>query len=124
MGGFQFRQHAGKVIAGIVVVAGAVGTLVGATEYFVNYKYHDVSLKQLDTARELKLAGVAETVQQMQRDMAVQRAEDAVMFYLKMEMEVRDSLNRHPEDRMLKNKLDAIIKKREAAERKLEGMRH
>lgn len=111
-----------KVIAGLLTLFAVVGGFFAIDSHYVTQAYFAVC----DTRTKEKLVDIQEDIDMkiagVQKEISIQRAQDEVFFWLKVEMELYKAHTDHPEDKLLQNKYLKAVQKRQEAEKKLKEL--
>ena len=99
-----------KAIAGTAVALGIIGGVWAADSHFVPRETH-----------RLEMAAMSKAIQSIVKSSQIQRTQDEVYFWLRMEMSYRERMAASPNDATLKQ-LQEAEDKRKDAERRLKEM--
>ena len=98
-----------------IVIAGSILGLIGGVwamdAHFLPREVHN-----------LEMAAMSKAIQSIVKNSQIQRLQDEVYFWLRLEMQSREQAAKTPEDIVLINKLKDIIYKRVDAEQRLKAL--
>jgi hypothetical protein len=97
-----------SVVGAFVVISGIIAGGWALEDHFTPREIHKVTTDQIYA-----------DMSQFQKDLAVQRAMDAVMYWRRVEWELQNACDRYPNDRNLRMKLQRAREERQRAERML-----
>jgi hypothetical protein len=101
-----------QIAAGVLVVASLFGAVWGLDKQFVPREVH-----------ELDMAAMSEQIIQMQKNTAIQRAEDEVFYWQRKEVELVRDCAAEPWNLEKKNELNEVKRLKEKAEDRLRKLR-
>ena len=96
-------------IASLVVLFGILGGVWAMEEHYTPRDFHELCMTQV----QRQMADFQKTNQ-------IQRAQDQVFYWMRIETQIREEIARQPNDSNLYRKLNEVSRQREAAQNQLQ----
>jgi hypothetical protein len=97
-----------SVVGALIVVGGLIAGGWALDEHFTPREVHNLTKDQIYA-----------DMSQFRKDLAVQRAQDNVIYWQRIELQIQDACDRYPNDKALQRKLQRAQYERRKAEQAL-----
>ena len=97
-----------SVVCGVSVIGALIAGVWSADQHWTPREIHKITTDQIYA-----------DMSQFQKDLAEQRARDAVTYWTRIEWELQNACDRHPNDQNLQRKLQRARSERQKAEQYL-----
>ena len=95
-------------VGALAVIGGLIGAGWVLDEHWTPREIHEFTIDQ-----------VYADMGQFQKDLRVQRAQDNIIYWQRIELQMQDACDRYPNDRNLRRKYERAKRERQEAERRL-----
>ena len=100
-----------SVVGALVVVGGIIAGGWALDEHFTPREVHNLTKDQIYA-----------DMNQFQKDLRVQRAQDNVIYWQRIELQIQDACDRYPNDKNLQRKFERARYERQKAEQVLKEL--
>jgi hypothetical protein len=107
-----------KIISVAGAILGVVGGWIALDSHYVTQAFHD--LCEIRTYE--KIEDTEKMVAGLQKEIAIQRAQDQLYFWIRVEMELYKAHKDHPQDAALQQKYLNAVQERQKAEQELKRL--